>query len=78
MNPPLVGSAWVSGPGEALAGFVMTGGFTADRLMGRFDYLADDELAAILSYVRHEFGDGAPQVTPAQVARVRADLAELK
>ena len=40
--------------------------------MPSFDTLADDEIAAVLTYVRSSFGNKAPAVTVKQVAAVRA------
>ncbi|HEX6739858.1 MAG TPA: cytochrome c [Vicinamibacteria bacterium] len=40
--------------------------------MPAFDTLADDEIAAVLTYVRSSFGNKAPAVTVKQVAAVRA------
>ena len=74
MNPPLTGSPWVSGPAESLAGFVLTGGFGPDILMARFDYLTDQELAALLTYIRGTFAGLPETVTAAQVAEVRSQL----
>jgi mono/diheme cytochrome c family protein len=74
MNPPLVGSPWVAGPADALAGFVLTGGYGPDILMARFDYLTDEELAALLSYIRAAFAGLAEPVTAVQVARMRNQL----
>ena len=33
--------------------------------------LTDDEVAAVISYVRQSFGNDLPFVTPAQVAKIR-------
>jgi mono/diheme cytochrome c family protein len=74
MNPALVGSPWVAGPADALAGFVLTGGYGPDVLMARFDYLSDEELAALLSYIRAEFAGIAEPVVATQVARMRGQL----
>jgi mono/diheme cytochrome c family protein len=82
MQPAIKGGTWVKGDPKALALFVMTGGFDSSgrkegashNVMPPFRQLADDELAGILSYIREKFGDGAPPVTPAQVAEVRATL----
>jgi mono/diheme cytochrome c family protein len=78
MNPPLVGSPWVVGSPEVLAGFVLSGGFGPDVLMAPFDYLGDAELAAILSYVRKQFGSGASPVGAELVAAARAQVSALK
>jgi mono/diheme cytochrome c family protein len=37
--------------------------------------MSDDEVAAMLTYVRSSFGNSAPPVTPAEVAKVRAATA---
>ena len=42
--------------------------------MARFDFLTDHEMAAVLTYVRGEFGDGATAVTTDRVTRVRSRL----
>ena len=44
--------------------------------MGRFDYLDDAEMAAVLSYIRREYGDGAPPIKEERVASVRAQVLE--
>ena len=62
--------------------FVMTGGFnSAERkeseshnVMPAFRQLPDAELAAILTYIRREFGNGSSPVTEADVAAVRKSL----
>jgi mono/diheme cytochrome c family protein len=74
MNPPLIGSPWVGGTPDALAGFVLTGGYGPDILMARFDYLSDDELAALLTYIRAQFAGLTEPVTAAQVAGMRSQL----
>jgi len=40
--------------------------------MPAFDTLSDDEIAAVLSYIRSSFGNKAPAITPKQVAAARA------
>lgn len=82
MQPSILDSPWVTGDPKALALFVMSGGFDSanrkdsavDNVMPEFRQLSDDELAGVLSYVRQAFGDGAPPVTPAEVAEARASL----
>lgn len=75
MNPALVSSAWVAGSPDALAGFILTGGYGPDVLMARFDYLSDAELAALVSYIRAQFAaiDEAP-IPPALVESMRSQL----
>ena len=82
MQPAIKGGSWVRGEASALALFVMTGGFnSAERkesqshnVMPSFRQLGDEELAAILTYIRQAFGEGASAVTAAEVARARATL----
>lgn len=74
MNPPLKGSAWVAGPADSLAGFVLTGGFGPEILMARFDDLSDAELAALLTYIRAEFAGIRETITPERIAALRSRL----
>jgi mono/diheme cytochrome c family protein len=84
--PPLVGSEWVLGspsrliriPLHGLSGPIQVKGQTWTGLsmpaFGPFPPLNDDEnLAAVLTYVRQAWGNNAPPVTPEQVQAVRAE-----
>jgi mono/diheme cytochrome c family protein len=79
VQPPLAGTPVPRGdPGELL-GWVMFGARPAalprgqySGAMPQFAYLSDDELAALLSYVRSSFGNQAGPITPAMVAAARA------
>ena len=82
MQPPIVGGTWVQGEVQALALFVLTGGFnSAERkdsdshnVMPAFRPLPDQELADILTYIRQRFGKGASPVSAADIAAARATL----
>jgi mono/diheme cytochrome c family protein len=82
MQPAIAGGTWVKGDAQALALFVMSGGFnSAERkqsengnVMPPFRQLPDEELALILSYIREKFGGGAAPVSTADVAAARANL----
>ena len=82
MQPAIAGGTWVKGDAQALALFVMTGGFDSaerkdsavDNVMPAFRQLPDEDLAGILTYIRAKFGGGASAVTAADVAAARADL----
>ena len=74
MTPTLVASPWITGGEDALIGYMLTGGFGSQVLMGRFDFLNDAEMAAVLSYVRQEYGDGASPIAPGRVASVREQV----
>lgn len=74
MTPTLVASPWISGGEDALIGYMLTGGFGSGILMARFDYLNDAEMAAVLSYIREEYGAGAAPISAERVAVVREQL----
>jgi len=82
-QPPLVGSPWVRGDAQALATFVLTGGFDSgsrkeggnENVMPPFRELDDATLAAILTYVRQAFGGHAGPVSAEAVALARSHLA---
>jgi mono/diheme cytochrome c family protein len=82
MQPAITGGTWVTGDARALALFVMTGGFdSAERkesangnVMPAFRQLPDAELAAILTFIRQKFGNGASAVSAADVSEARASL----
>jgi len=79
MQPAIIGGSWVKGDARALALFVMSGGFdSASRkesdvgnVMPPFRQLADEDLAAILTFIRQKFGDGGSPVGAADVAAAR-------
>jgi mono/diheme cytochrome c family protein len=82
--PPLAGSEWVTGKGEALATILLHGvtgaitvkGATFNGAMPAFkDQLKDDELAALATYLRSQWGNQAPALTADVVAKARADTA---
>ena len=82
MQPAIVGGTWVGGDARSLAMFVMTGGFdSASRkesdnhnVMPGFAQLTDEDLAAILTFIRAKFGKGASPVSAADVAETRKNL----
>jgi mono/diheme cytochrome c family protein len=77
--PPLVSSPWVLGDPERLARILLQGlsgpvtvrGATWDLDMPALAG-SDEQLAAVLTYIRREWGHGAEPLTPEQVATVRA------
>lgn len=79
MQPALVGSAVVKGDVTQLIRVMLNGPaavLPADRpkyanVMPAFSVLSDQQIAEVLTYVRQNFGGGAPAVTPAQVAAQR-------
>ena len=88
--PPLASTEWVTGEPARAIKIVLKGLYGPMNLHGK-DYgpekgtppmtafgglLKDDELAAVISYVRQSFGNNAPIVTPAEVKAVRDATSE--
>lgn len=84
--PPLAGSEWVLEPSagrlirlvlHGLEGPITVKGERFDNTMFAFrDLLNDEDLAAVLTFVRSQWGNAAPPVTAPQVQRVRAATAD--
>lgn len=79
MQPVLGGSATVNGDPAALAAWVMHGVRPATSpagkyrsVMPQFTYLKDEELAAVLTHLRSQWGNQATPLTAADIAAVRA------
>ena len=85
--PPLTGTEWVTGSEERLIKVVLKGLLGPMTLQGK-DYpgnvpmtafeglLNDEEVAAVLTYVRNSFGNEAPVISPEKVAEVREAIAD--
>lgn len=84
--PPLAVSEWVNGPASrpiaillhGLQGEITVKGATYNSAMmpyGTSVPMSDDEVAAVLTYVRSTFGNSAPPVSASEVAKVRAATA---
>lgn len=77
--PPLEESEWVTGDRRKLIGILLDGlegeitvnGETFLGTMPPLDYLTDQEIARILTYVRSNFKNNAREITSADVERVR-------
>ena len=87
--PPLAGTNWVTGSHERLAKIVLNGLHGPIEVLGKpypgqvpmtsfGGMLKDEEVAAVLTYVRNSFGNQAPAVSPGQVKQVRAASASKK
>ena len=82
LNPPLSKTSWVTGDKKKLIKWVLSGstdkvpidGVTYDNNMPPQDYLKDEEIADVLTYVRSSFGNKSSAVTAAEVKAVRATL----
>jgi mono/diheme cytochrome c family protein len=81
--PPLTGSNWVVGNQDRLIKLVLKGIYGPMEVSGKKypgqvpmtpfgGMLKDDEVAAVLTYVRNSFGNKASAVSPARVKQVRA------
>ena len=85
MFPPLAGSEWVKGSEERMIRIVLHGlqgpikvkgtdfiGAMPPTGPGSGFNLSPEKVAAVITYVRHEYGEGASPVSPAKVAEIRA------
>lgn len=82
--PPLAGSEWVTGKGSTLAAIVLHGiggpltvkGQHYDGAMPAFQQqLQDSEIAAVLTYIRGQWGNAGAALSPELVATVRRETA---
>jgi mono/diheme cytochrome c family protein/glucose/arabinose dehydrogenase len=81
MFPPLSETKWVQGSEERLIKITLHGLLGPIEIKGKkypgqvpmtsFKQLSDDEIAAVLTYVRNTFGNSAPMVSPTKVKQVR-------
>ncbi len=89
--PPLAGSDWVNGSEDRVIRIVLYGLKGPVTVQGKsFNAAAmpsfgtngfnwnDEKIAAVLTYVRQEWGNKAPAVTAAKVAQVRQSVGERK
>lgn len=83
--PPLTGADWVTGDKGRLIRIVLHGltgeidvqGETYSGAMPPWkSFLNDEQTAALLTYIRSSWGNEAPEVTVAEVAKVRAATEE--
>jgi len=77
--PPLVGAEWVLGSEKVLINILLHGvqgelvvkGNVYKGVMPPFGTLSDDEIAAVLSYIRSDWGNQAAAITAAAVKTQR-------
>ena len=77
--PPLDNTEWVLGDKARLINVVLKGlrgeiyvkEKSYNNAMPKLDRLTDEEIAAILTYVRQSFGNNASEIRPGEVANVR-------
>jgi mono/diheme cytochrome c family protein len=80
MNPPLVQTEYVLGDKVRLIKIVLNGfnedveinGQKYSNNMPSHDFLSDQQIADVLTYVRNSFTNKAPAITATQVKTVRA------
>ncbi|MEQ1862927.1 MAG: cytochrome c, partial [Chthoniobacteraceae bacterium] len=79
LAPPLLNSEWVLGPADrpiravlhGVAGPITVSGVKFDLEMPGLGAFADEDIAAIVTYIRREWEHGASPVSAADVAQVR-------
>jgi mono/diheme cytochrome c family protein len=79
--PPLAESEWVNGPVEnliriqlrGLMGPITVKGTTYNSVMPPNATMSDDEIAAVLTYIRSNFGNKSSAVTADQVKALRSE-----
>ena len=81
LNPPLINTAFINGDKAMLITTILNGmsqveikGERYNNVMPAFNYLADEQVADVLTYVRNSFGNKKSAVTVADVKPVRAKL----
>ena len=84
VGPPLAGSDWVTGPVSnliriqlrGLTGPITVSGkpYTFPAPMAPLSYQTDEQVAAVLTFVRNSFGNKAPAVLPEQVKMLRPEV----
>jgi mono/diheme cytochrome c family protein len=80
MNPPLIQTSYVLGDKTKLIKIILNGfnedveinGNSYSNTMASHDFLKDQEIADVLTYIRHSFGNKATAVSVAMVKSVRA------
>ncbi|HEX7858715.1 MAG TPA: c-type cytochrome [Verrucomicrobiae bacterium] len=81
LAPPLVDADWATGSPERLARIVLQGvrgplnvkGKVWELEMPQVSVLSDQEIAALLTYIRREWGHQASAIKPDFIAKVRKD-----
>jgi mono/diheme cytochrome c family protein len=79
MNPPLIKTSYVLGDKTRLTKVLLNGlqdvdidGEPYNNVMPSHDFLNDQQIADVLTFVRNSFGNKAPAVKAAEVKAVRA------
>jgi mono/diheme cytochrome c family protein len=80
LYPPLIQTEYVLGDKKRLIETVINGiegpvevkGEKFNNIMAKLDYLRDEQIAEVLTYVRSNFGNSADAVTASEVRMVRS------
>jgi mono/diheme cytochrome c family protein len=84
LNPPLAKSSWVTGDKKRLINVVLKGldqqveidGEYYSNVMAPHDFLKDQEVADVLTYIRNSFGNKASLLTAAEVKAQRTAVSK--
>ncbi|WP_375448606.1 c-type cytochrome [uncultured Fibrella sp.] len=78
MNPPLRGTDWVNGDKARLIGVLLKGlkdaeveGEPYDNVMPAHDFLSDQQIADVLTFIRSNFGNKATSISAQEVKEQR-------
>lgn len=82
--PPLQETEWVNGETDTLISIVLNGlqgeitvkGQKYNSVMTAHNFLSDEEIAGVLTYVRQSFGNNSSEVSAEQVAEIRGGEVE--
>ncbi|MCK0159216.1 c-type cytochrome [Allomuricauda sp. F6463D] len=82
--PPLAGSDWVTGDKhklikavlEGLEGPITVNGKTYNDLMPKMDFMSDEDIAKVLTYIRMNLNEGVDGIHQREVSQVRSALKE--
>ncbi len=82
LNPPLIKTSYTIGDNKKLITWVLQGTTEKVAIDGEYyannmpaqDYLTDQQIADVLTYIRGSFGNKAPAILPAEVNTVRASV----
>ena len=82
LNPPLIKTTYVIGEKKRFIEIVLKGfdeqveieGEYYTNVMAPHDFLTDEQVADVVTYVRNSFGNKASIATPAEVKAVRSTL----
>lgn len=82
LNPPLINTSYVLGDKAKLITWVLQGSLEKVPIDGEYytnnmpaqDYLTDQQIADVLTYVRNSFGNKASVISPSDVKTVRASV----